>query len=196
MKKFTSPNLVRGRPAQPASPNSPDAATVVIVQSRTMTTRRRQLRFATLDEAVRDAEHLLSKGYDRVGNWDLAQCCHHLAVLMAYPIDGFPKFRFPLSVACWLLKHTVASGQLQKVLDCGAWPTGTPTDKRTVQSAGGSDAEAVARLGRAVERLLAHEGPLRPSPLFGMLDKETLVKLHRVHTAHHLSFLLPRSDGS
>ena len=40
---------------------------------------RRELRFDSLDEVVRDAEHLLAVGYDRAGNWDLAQCCGHLA---------------------------------------------------------------------------------------------------------------------
>jgi hypothetical protein len=39
---------------------------------------------------------------------------------------------------------------------------------------------------------LNHAGPFRESPLFGMVDKETLVRLHRIHTAHHLSFLVPK----
>ena len=76
-------------------------------------TARRLLKFATLEEATRDAEQLSLRGYDRVGNWDLAQCCHHLAVLMDYPIDGFPKFSFPLNVGCWIMRHTVAAGQLE-----------------------------------------------------------------------------------
>ena len=157
-----------------------------------MTIERRQLRFASLDEAVRDAEHLLQRGYGKVGNWDLAQCCHHLAVLMEYPIDGFPRFPFPLNAGCWLLKHTVAPGRLKKVLESGVSPARIPTDKRTVPSTGGSDAEAITRLKQAVDRLLAHTGSFQPSPLFGILDKETLVRLHRIHTAHHLSFLRAR----
>ncbi len=163
-----------------------------------MSAKRRHLQFASLDEAVRDAEHLLAKGYEKAGTWDLTQCCHHLAVLMDYPIDGFPRFPFPLNVGCWLLKHTVAPGRLKKVLESGVWPAGSPTDKRTVpvRGGGGNDAKAVARLKQAVERLLAHTGPFQPSPLFGMLDKETLVKLHRIHTAHHLSFLRARKAGA
>ncbi len=172
------------------------ATRVLRSAARTMTIKRRQLRFATLDEAVRDAEHLLAQRYEKAGNWDLTQCCHHLAVLMDYPIDGFPRFPFPLNVGCWLLKQTVAPGRLKKVLESGVWPTGIPTDKRTVPTPGGNDAEAVGRLKQAVERLLAHTGSFQPSPLFGMLDKETLVKLHRIHTAHHLSFLLPRNAGA
>ncbi len=161
-----------------------------------MSVKRRQLRFASLDEAVRDAEHLLAKGYEKAGNWDLTQCCHHLAVLMDYPIDGFPRFPFPLNVGCWLLKHTVAPGRLKKVLELGVSPAGIPTDKRTVPNTGGKDAEAVARLKQAVERLQTHTGSFQPSPLFGMLNKETLVKLHRIHTAHHLSFLSAMEAGA
>jgi hypothetical protein len=153
---------------------------------------RRLLRFATLDEAVRDAEILLTRGYERAGNWDLARCCHHLAVLMGWPIDGFPPMSRPRRAAAWLLKMTVARRWLRKVLASGVWPPGTPTDERTFPPLGCTDAEAVAMLRRAVDRLLTHDGPFRESPLFGMLDKETLVALHCIHTAHHLGFLTPK----
>jgi hypothetical protein len=159
-----------------------------------MSITRRLLRFETLEEAVRDAEHLLAAGYDRAGQWDLAQCSHHLAVLMEYPLDGFPRFPFPLNVGNWILKHTVAPRMLKKILQSGVWPGGLPTDKRTVPVPGGNEAEAVARLGRAVQRLLSHTGPLQPSPLLGRLDKETLVRLHRIHASHHLSYLIPKKD--
>ena len=46
---------------------------------------RRELYFSDLDEVVRDAEHLLAKGYDRAGNWNLAQVCTHLAEWMRFP---------------------------------------------------------------------------------------------------------------
>jgi hypothetical protein len=78
-----------------------------------------------------------------------------------------------------------------KVLASGVWPTGTPTDERTFPPPGCTDAEAVAMLRRAVDRLVTHAGPFRESPLFGKLDRDTLVALHRIHTAHHLSFLIP-----
>ena len=156
---------------------------------------RRELKFATLDEAVRDAENLLARGYERAGNWDLAGCCHHLAVLMAWPIDGFPAMSLPRRAAAWVLRRTVARRWLRGVLRTGVWPAGTPTDERTFPPPGVTDAEAVAMLRRAVDRLLAHAGPFQESPLFGVLDMETLVALHRIHTAHHLSFLVPRSPA-
>lgn len=155
---------------------------------------RRQLSFATLEEAVFDAERLLACGYQRVGNWDLAQCCHHLAVLMNYPIDGFPKYPFPLNLGTWMLRYTLAPRMLQKILDSGQWPPGLPTDKRTVPSSGGDDAKGVEELRQSIKRLEAHRGPFHASPLLGLLNMETLIKLHRTHTAHHLSFLIPNGD--
>lgn len=158
--------------------------------------QRRALTFATLEEAVRDAERLRARGYEKAGAWDLSQCCHHLAVLMRYPIDGFPRFPFPMSAVSWILKHTFAPRYLRKILESGTWPSGNPTDNRTIQAAGGNEAEAVEELRDAVTRLLTHAGPFQTSPLFGMLDKETLIKLHRIHAAHHLSFLVPKDDPS
>lgn len=107
---------------------------------------RRELKFAELDEAVRDAEHLLARGYERAGNWDLAQCCHHLAVLMGWPIDGFPPMPLSRRLMAWCLKWTIAHSWLRGVLDAGVWPTGTPTDERTFPPPGCTDAEAVAML--------------------------------------------------
>src|SRR5687768_3540041 len=50
---------------------------------------RRSLRLATLDDAVTDARQLLERGYDRAGNWNLAQVCDHLTKLMTMSRDGF-----------------------------------------------------------------------------------------------------------
>jgi hypothetical protein len=60
---------------------------------------RRSLRFDTLEEAVLDAEVLLKNGYVMTGNWDLTQCCNHMAKVMLYPIDGFPRFPMPMKIA-------------------------------------------------------------------------------------------------
>ena len=152
---------------------------------------RRQLSFETLDEAVADAEGLLNSGYRCVGNWDLSQCCHHLAVLMEYPLDGFPSYRFPLNVGNWFLRQTLAPRMLQKILTTGRWPDRLPTDKRTVPARGGDDSKGVEQLRNAANRLCDHTGPLHASPLLGLLNKQQLIELHRTHTAHHLSFLVP-----
>ena len=85
---------------------------------------RRKLTFAALDDAVRDAENLLAKGYDKVGNWDLAQVCFHLAEWMRYPVEGFPKPPLLMRPVFWTARNTIARRMLRKVLEKGEMPPG------------------------------------------------------------------------
>jgi hypothetical protein len=153
---------------------------------------RRQLKFDTLADAVRDAETLLANGYDKVGQWSLGRCCGHLANWLTYPIDGFPKIPLALRPVMWLVRNTVGRSKVEQYLREQKFPAGGPTVPQSVPAPDADDTEGVAKLKAAVERYEAYTGPLHPSPVFGPLDKETLAKLHRVHTAHHLSFLVPK----
>lgn len=154
---------------------------------------RRLLRFNHLDDAVREAEALLSTGYDRAGNWDLAQTCGHLAEWMRFPIEGFPRAPLPVRAILWIVGITFARRKLRKTLDANEMPAGGPTFRETIPPPGGNDADAVERLRQMVERFKNHDGPLHPSPLFGDLDRETATRMQRLHCAHHLGFLVPRS---
>ncbi|MBO0701108.1 MAG: DUF1569 domain-containing protein, partial [Zavarzinella sp.] len=78
-----------------------------------MPVARRPLVFNTLDEIVRDAEALLAKGYDKAGNWDLAQVAGHVANWMTYPIDGFPKAPVPIRAMLWALRKTIGRGMYE-----------------------------------------------------------------------------------
>ena len=89
------------------------------------------------------------------------------------------------------MRCTIGPGWVRKVLATGNWPDKVPTDKRTIPRAGGNEAEAVERLRTAANRLQHHNGEFKPSPLFGQLDKESWLQLHRLHAAHHLGFLIP-----
>ena len=153
-----------------------------------MPVERRTLTFASLDDAVADAENLLARGYDRAGNWDLAQVAGHLANWLSYPVEGFPKVPLVLRPVVWLVRTTAGKRMRDGVLANGFTP-GTRTVPETVPAAGGDAAAAVARLREAVERLKAHAGPIVPSPLFGPMDKGTAVRLQLRHCEHHLGFL-------
>lgn len=156
-----------------------------------MTVTRRALRFETLDDAVRDAEHLLL-GYERAGNWTLSQVCDHLTCWLTYPVDGFPKSPLPIAVMLWVLKKTIGRNRLEEYLRTQSFPTGKPTIPQSVPPAG-DDAAAVARFRVAAERLMKYDGPIQPSPLFGPMTQDVLLKLQCVHAAHHLSFLVPKT---
>jgi len=153
---------------------------------------RRQLSFATLNDAVADAENLLARGYEGAGNWDLAQVCGHLSEWLRFPIDGFPKMPLLLRPVFWLFRNTVGRAKRVKYTAEGM-PAGKPTVPQTVPASGGNDAAAVAKLKETVERFEAHAGPIHPSPLFGSMTKDEALALQLRHLAHHLSFLVPKA---
>lgn len=152
---------------------------------------RRTLTLGTLDDLVRDAEALLAKGYDKAGNWDLAQVCSHLAEWLNFPVAGFPKVPLVLRPVVWLARITVGQSMREKVLTQG-FSAGTRTIPQTVFPAGGDPAAAVARLKDVAERFKAHTGPIHPSPLFGRMTKDEALQLQLKHCEHHLSFLIPK----
>jgi Protein of unknown function (DUF1569) len=155
---------------------------------------RRTLKFATLDEVVRDAENLLANGYDRAGTWSLAQCCGHLVYWLTAPLDGFGNAPLPIAVFLWFARNTFGPKKLKQYIADRSFPAGAPTDPKSVPTADSDDRGAVEQLKLAAMRLKNHTGVILPSPMFGPMDKETAVKLQLVHCAHHLSFLVPKTS--
>ena len=153
---------------------------------------RRKLAFTTLDEAVADAENLLARGYDRAGNWDLAQVCLHLADWMRFPMDGFPRPPLVIRLFLWMARNTVGKAKFRKYTTEGAMPSGKPTMPQTVAVPGGDAAAAVVKLKETAARFAAFTGAIHPSPLFGTMNKDEASRLQLVHCAHHLSFLIPK----
>ena len=157
-----------------------------------MPAERRKLTFASLDEVAADAENLLARGYDRAGNWDLAQVAGHVAEWMRYPLDGFPKAPLLIRPMLWLMKVTTGRKMRDRILAEG-FSAGGRTMPETVPPSGGDAAAAVAKLKEVVARWKAHAGEVYPSPLFGAMTKDTALQLQLKHAAHHLSFLVPRT---
>jgi Protein of unknown function (DUF1569) len=154
---------------------------------------RRSLVFNDLDEVVRDAEALLARGYEKAGQWDLAQCANHLADWMRFPVEGFPKAPAPIRAMLWMMRKTIGRKKLLTYLKDKNFPAGKPTMPQTVAAPGGDARAAVAKLKSSVEKLKAFTGTIVPSPLFGAMTKEEAVGMQLVHAAHHLSFLIPKN---
>ena len=152
---------------------------------------RRDLTFADFDDVIGDANALLRTGSTRVGRWDLAQTCGHLAEWLHYPVDGFPPMPAPARLLMALLRNTVGPRLLRKTLSTQALPSRSPTIPQSVPAEGGDARAAVDRLAEAIERFRRHEGPYRPSPLFGAMDRATTTRLQLIHCAHHLGHLIP-----
>lgn len=155
---------------------------------------RRELIFNSLDDVVRDAENLHAKGYEKAGNWDLAQACGHLTKWLSYPLDGFPKPGCMVGTMLWLMRMTVGKSIKRKILATGKFKEGGPTIPESVSASGEDEAAAAAKLKDAIARFKNYTGALHPSPLFGAMPKEELARLHAIHCAHHLSFLVPKAN--
>lgn len=152
---------------------------------------RRPVSFERLEEVSADVRALDVSGYVSVGNWDLAQVCRHLDDWMRFPMDGFPELSLPQRMIFGVIRMMIGRTLLRKVLAKGEMRPGAPTAPATVYEPGGDASTAVDQLCETIRRLQQHRGPLHPSPLFGALDRDTLIRLQLIHCAHHLSFLRP-----
>ncbi len=154
--------------------------------------KKRELKYENLDEMLSDVQALQSGGYVSNGNWTLGQACGHVADWMRFPMDGFPRPPLPMRAMFWLMKVTVAPRMKRKILAEG-FQGGMPTAPETVPAAGSiTDEQGIQKLNETVSRLKAWNRELIPSPLFGPMDKETLIRVSLLHAAHHFGYLEPK----
>lgn len=152
---------------------------------------RRNLRFASFEAVICEVEWLQAGGYEKTGNWDLAQVCDHLSAWLTYPVDGFPRSPLPIRIMLRLMQLTIGRRMFEKFLQNGM-PAGKPTIPQSVTAPGGDAAAAIERLKAAIARFQAHTGDYLPSPLFGRLTRDEATTVQLRHCEHHLSFLIPR----
>jgi len=126
----------------------------------------------------------LSRGNHTVGDWTLAQVCKHLADSINGSIDGFDlrNHRF---------KRFFLRRQMLKVALTKGIPRNYTVDPNLTPPPDVALEEAIEELRRAVERYRTYAGRLAAHPLFGRMPREVWDRVHCVHCAHHLSFVLP-----
>ncbi len=149
---------------------------------------RRQLRFESFDEVIREAERLAEAeqaGKLRsLGNWKLGQAIGHLASWARYPLDGYP----PMPKLPWLLRviTPLLRGRfLNKGLPAGARIPGVP--EGTFATEPMETDQALVALRKALPRLQS-QMPTVPNPILGPLTHEEWVILNLRHAELHLSF--------
>lgn len=147
----------------------------------------RSLEFQDAKAVQAELDRLHRGGYQRRGQWDLAQICDHLSFFIAGSLDG-ANYRVP-----WLFKVLFGRLALRRILTQRRMKSGGPTPQRPLPAPGGDEAAAVARLSQLLQRMEAHAGEFHPSPFFGHLTPQQWRDLHLIHCAHHLGFLMPMS---
>lgn len=150
------------------------------------TNQRRPLRFEELSQVVPEAVRLQAE-HRTLSRWTLAQICKHLANSLNGSIDGldlsrhrFKRFFF----AKQMLRYTFRYGI----------PVNYTVDPNIEPASDVDLDESIEQLTSAVERYQAHRGPLRAHPLFGEMPRDAWSRIHRIHCAHHLSFVLQGTE--
>lgn len=126
----------------------------------------------------------LLAGHRTVGNWTLAQVCRHLADTINGSMDGMD-----LRNHRW--KRRFFGGLLFRITLRSGIPRGFLVDARLTPPPDSELETSIAMLKRAIGRYQSFTGALQPHPLFGRLSRRNWDRMHRLHCAHHLGFVLP-----
>lgn len=144
----------------------------------------RQLVFGTLGEIEAEIARLQG-GHRCAGSWTLAQICTHLAEATEYSLTEFP------SHAPWFIRYTVGSYFLRRILATSRFPTGIKMPERYNPAPAAELGTAFPRLQAAHAAFMHHTGRLARHPLGPRPVKADWLKLHCLHAAHHLGFVVP-----
>jgi Protein of unknown function (DUF1569) len=149
-----------------------------------MTPGRRTLSYGSFDEIMLDVERLL-EGHTTVGDWSLAQICRHLAAVIRRFVD-LPAST-PHDPSQW-----VGEERKRQIFDSGMLPEGLqgPQEVMPIEVLG--EREEVEGLRQAIAHYQASPGPVIPHRRFGPLTKAEWDRFQLIHSAHHLSFAIPR----
>ncbi|MGB7158710.1 MAG: DUF1569 domain-containing protein [Tepidisphaeraceae bacterium] len=153
--------------------------------------KRRRLRFDSFDALIDEIDRLHACGYERTGAWDLPRACEHLTRVMRSSLEGFGDMPVP-----WIVRAFGRFVFKPTILLTGRMPGGFPTARAMV--AEDDDirpaSAAVSHCIATIREVRDHAGAFHPSPLFGRLSPRQWRRMHLIHAAHHLSFLVPRDE--
>lgn len=150
-------------------------------------TGRRQVRYDSYDDLLRDAERLAGGNVRTLGNWSYAQILEHLSRTMNAAIDG-AGFQVP-----WFIRLGARLFFKKRALK-GPMPAGFKLSgnsaKAFVPEQSLDTEAALAMLRQAVHRL-THDTHRALNFVFGELSLDEWDKLHLRHAEMHMSFLVP-----
>jgi hypothetical protein len=147
------PNIMRGRPPLLS------VAFGGPKWDKSMAVFEHGLDFRSLDDAVAYARLCLTAGYDRTGNWDLAQTCRHMTDWLRAPLVGPPPTPWLMKLPMAMIRLTLGPGILRRFLTERKMPAGMGTIKSTVHPPESDATAAVNEFAATAARFAAHTGP-------------------------------------
>jgi hypothetical protein len=146
---------------------------------------RRTIKFDSADDVIADVRRLRTLQLTRLGNWSLEQACWHLSFALKYFMSPGPHPAIDApQEARENLKRIIAGGQI---------PPGISSPDQAVPP-DHCGPEAIDEFIATLQRFRNFPGPFAPHRLFGPLSPDEGRKLVMIHSAHHLSFLVPLSQ--
>jgi hypothetical protein len=147
---------------------------------------RRDLSYANEDDVVADVENL-RRGHVRLGGWTFEQICWHLEQGVRYRMAPPPH-------AANTPEQDARAGVLKQVLASGKLPNTIVAPDPMVPPAN-PGAQAIDAFIASMREFKAFPGPIAPHRIFGHVSQPDARRLNLIHCAHHLSYLVPTSDG-
>ncbi len=152
--------------------------------------KRRELDFHCADQVIKDVQQLRECGYQKLGNWNLTQCCEHLNATMKGGMDGF-GFRLP-----WILRATVIQWSFSYCLKKRKLGKGFPTFKALKPKPADSDDDAmIDKFIETCNRAETFDGSMDDYALLDNLKVDDWRQFMWIHAGHHLSFLVPKDEA-
>lgn len=144
----------------------------------------RQLRFASLEQAVDELQQLAGAP-QRIAStgWSWGRTLVHCAQSIEYSLTGFPQPRSALFQAtAGRLAFAVFDHRGRMTHDLTEPIPGAPAIPADMP-----EGLALARLRDAIDAFRSHRGALQPHFAYGVLDRAAYARAHAMHLAEHLS---------
>jgi len=152
------------------------------------TVHRRKLDFKTWPDVLADIDHLHRAHYDRLGNWDLSQTLEHAGEGVRTALRGTEH------QGAWIVRKVVGPLILKRILSQRRMRAGINVPQWWLPGPSHDESAAIAHFRSEVTAFLQLSTSPFPHPFFGPLTKKQWEDLLQIHVAHHLSFLIPRSE--
>lgn len=143
---------------------------------------RRKLIFNAPDDVAAEVKRLREGGYEKAGQWNLAQVSYHCEKLLSQSMTGTAAETTP--------EQTARRPILEKMLATNAIPDGIISPEPAAPPADTSDS-AIDDFLTTLNTFKAFKGPFAPHRLFGNISAEERRRHQMIHCAHHLSYLVP-----